>query len=352
MAQIGSVSPNPMSLIIATNASRNRQSLKKRWAYEMARGKTGGAFGMNLFDVTGYSNTTEAEINAWHNARDPGETPYAYNPNLWCADLLPQLTCCAIHKDDCGTGEGAVGEAWRARYGGVAITPQHVLYCAHAYTHAAGTWSINPSITAPTRIRFIDGEGNTIDRVQLHQASAYDSNAATENGANADDLCVAVLDSPLPSTIFIPKVCHDGTWMAEYDMIALSQEFQPQSGATKTDTTCPWGNYPDKNRQMVHVTRALGQINRYQFPGQPAPQMPDYTYAVWGGDSGTPAFIMLNDELTVVGLIGATGSASYPMGTFTFADRLNALIALADAYAVSMGRLTEPTGYTVTEAEP
>jgi hypothetical protein len=134
-------------------------------------GNSGGSAGMNLWSPSGlYDNESTSACNAFHNARDPGSgTKYAFNPNLWCTSLLPQLTCCVVFKDDCGTSWSAAGQAWRARYGGVAITKRHVLYCSHAFTHAQGTWiNGNTTNSPPTRLRFIDQNG---DRIRLQQCS-------------------------------------------------------------------------------------------------------------------------------------------------------------------------------------
>jgi hypothetical protein len=291
---------------------------------------------MNLFDVTDYSNETEAAINAYHNARDPGETPYAFNQNLWCAELLPQLSCCVIHKDDCGTGEGAVGAAWRARYGGVAITKRHVLYCSHAFTHAAGTWGGGLGITNPTRLRFIDKNGVTVDRTQIHQAAAGDgySNSANNGGVNLADMCVAVLDSDLPDSIHIPKVAPSSSYnqLVPFDHMILSQEWQPQANSSGGVVL---SDYPQHNRQMLWIIPA-------------SISLPTFSYGVFSGDSGTPSFVILGNELVVSGLISADTSIAYPQAGWTWPSRMNALIALADANAISLGRLASPTGYTVT----
>ena len=203
------------------------------WASAMAAGKTGGAAGMNLLSPTGlYDNRSQAASNAYHNARGPGATPYALNPQLWYAELLAQLTCCALHTDDCGTDSNSAGNCWRARYGVVAVTRRHVVGCAHAFSHAQGTWPPNGNTTnsPPTRRRFRGGDGATVDRIQLHQASDLTGNPA---GLQGMDLSVAVLDSDLPASVFIPRVApsnYQGE-LADCERIALSQEWQPASGA-------------------------------------------------------------------------------------------------------------------------
>lgn len=220
-----------MPITIITGAGRrNRTTNARRWASAMARGKTGGAFGMQLFDLVAepYSNLTQSAINAFHNARDPGELPYLINPNLWCLEILDQLSCYVIHTDTGGTGfANAPGLSWRARYGAMAITKRHVVSTGHAFEHAAGTWSAFPGQTVPTRRRFRGMNGETVDRVQIHQEGRSD----LVPGAFAD-LCVGVLDADLPDSIYIPRVAPSNRLneLAGYQRITLSQEWQPASG--------------------------------------------------------------------------------------------------------------------------
>src|SRR5688572_17303884 len=56
-------------------------------------------------------------------AKDHVAKKYTRNPQLWCADLVPQLTGCAVWKPPLEY----VGE----RYGGVMITSRHILFCKH-----------------------------------------------------------------------------------------------------------------------------------------------------------------------------------------------------------------------------
>ena len=76
--------------------------------------------------------------------------------------------------------------------------------------------------------------------------------------------------------------------------------------------------------------------------------VPNFTYGVWNGDSGTPQFKVLDGEVIVSGIISGDSSDTYPKGGTTWAQRLNGMIAAADANAISLGRMTNPTGYTVT----
>ena len=413
---------------ISATARRSRKVRGKRWAVEMTRGKTGGAFGMNLFASAGlYDNNNTAEINAYHSARDPGELPYTLNPNLWCAELLPQLTGLAIHKDEGTYGNATPGFAWRSRYGRVAVTRRHIISCDHAHSWANGTWPIAPvSGTGKCRIRFIDNTGATVDRVQIHQASDAPR-----------DLNMAVLDADLPESVHVMKVAPSNVLneLSEYNFLSLGQEFQPGSrpdglgshyarcsvgvsstspysvviydaqeagsaglGITITHTVSGTGagitvTVAGRTVTVTHGSAATNQTiaNAVNTPGTPAyalvsasvfgtyvaaadksdtkvtsgllVPLSDYpllnrqmfhagisgfTYNVWKGDSGTPRMTVINGEVVLSGIISGGDSAQCSPATATWSQVLNALIVAADANAVSSGRMTAPTGYTVT----
>jgi hypothetical protein len=329
----------------------------------MTAGKADGWQTMNVLAEFEYST------DAYHNARNPGTgLKYTRNPNLWCAELVDQLTGMTIAKDDCGTGGGAAGTAWRTRYGDIAITPRHTIGCGHAFSHAQGTWA-NPTASQistnspPTRHRFVDKNGDTVDRIQLHQVNAIfpagGAHAGNANGLSGDDLHVSVLDEDLPDSVHIVPL-YIGT-NPRYSLssisggvntpqVAISQEWQPESNAEQFGginwPPYPIGDIPKQHRQMVYVSSAPNMNNKFRYP-------------VWGGDSGTPRLILVKDEMALSGIVSGGGHTNatnvldealrkYPNIYFnTWADRVNALIEVADQKAMSLGRLSAPTGYTV-----
>lgn len=348
---------NPSTMVDVNLHAANIGQLKAVFALQfntlpltaLAYGRVGGASGMNLWAPTGlYDNTSTSATNDYHNNRDPGSgVKYTVNPDLWCKSLMPQLTGLVVAKDDCGTSWGAAGASWRARYGGVAITKRHVLCCSHSHTHAQGTWiNGNTTNTPPTRLRFIDTNGNAIDRVQLHQGAAglHYSNFANDYGAHLIDLSVAVLDQDLPDNVHIFRIIPARTLsqIMSYDMMTLSQEWQPASASEQLiyGPYTPSSNYPSTNRQMVHLSgpsiwSASGSDPLRQF-----------SYSVWRGDSGTPLLTLAGGEVLVAGIVSG-GPIAQAVDGWTGEDRLNALIAVADANAIALGRMASPTGYTV-----
>ena len=333
------------------NRANNRAA---RWADELLTGAVGGAYSMNFLadEPTLTGAWTSAAVNAYHNARNPGSsTKYVINPNLWCKDLIDKLSCVVIAKDDCGTSWSAAGNAWRTRYGFIPITKRHVIGCGHAFTHAQGTWPHNNNKTnsPPTRIRWRDTDGETVDRIQLHQATNHSSqsNIANSFGLYPGDLSVAVLDQDLPDTIYIPKFITrfaTSSGISGLDIMAPSQEWDPQAAAEQSEYP-PYNlsqatyNYPKQHRMMMRKV-ANGDI----------PVRQALKYNVWGGDSGTAALSMYRGELVTVGIISGESASWYPRGPFaSIRDVINTLIGLADSYAVAAGRMSQPTGYTVAD---
>lgn len=341
-------------------AIANRANYKsQRWVNELSNDIVGGSYSMNFLadDPTLTGAWSSATINAYHNARNPGSsTKYIINPNLWCKDIIDKLSCIVIAKDDCGTSWSAAGKAWRTRYGFIPITKRHVIACGHAFTHAQGTWSpsSNKTNSPPTRIRWRGTDGETVDRIQLHQATNHVSvkNTANAFGLYPGDLSVAVLDQDLPDTVYIPKfitkfvgIDYNLKGVGGPDIIVPSQEWDP-TVATEQNKYTPYPTfsqevygYPKQHRMMIH---------KYS-PGY-VPVTSRLKYNLWGGDSGTAMLSMYRQELVITGILSGEWAKTYPKGSFTtIRDVINILIGLADSYAVSAGRMSLPTGYTIPE---
>jgi hypothetical protein len=85
---------------------------------------------------------------------------------------------------------------------------------------------------------------------------------------------------------------------------------------------------------------AIGRGSRSGTPYE------NFDYAVWDGDSGTPAMIMVDGTLYLERIIlYGGGSGQQPV---LHLDHINAMLAVADADAVARGKMSEPTGFTIT----
>lgn len=338
-----------MNPLRAISASLNRSMTEDRWATPYINNIDGGPKYMNLLadDPALSGQWTLSAYNNYHNIRNPGSAiKYEINPNFWLMDYIDQLSCLVISKDDMGTSFGAIsGTQWRTRYGWIPITKRHVIGCAHALTWASGTWPVNPSQQIPTRIRWRGTDGETVDRIQLHQALGTNPNYGL---SDSRDVSVAVLDSDLPDSVYIPKMVPNNKryrrqfiqitpsisqfWTPVIDKIAFSQEWAE--------------NVPERpansHRAMVYLLNRSPHINNMQ-------------YSVYQGDSGTPILTIINGEVMYYGFMGdLTSSNAFspipPSTLMTEEAFINRLIQQADDNAIAMGRMSQRTGYTVTVA--
>jgi len=355
------------SRIVSVIGSSNIINDRNNWAAGLIKDSSGGAYSMNLLvdEPSFVGNWSQSTTNSFHNLRNPGSnTKYQINPNLWCIDYIDQLTGLVISKDDMGTSWGSVsGSQWRTRYGWFPITKRHVIGTGHAFTHAAGTWGLNLNQKIPTRLRWRDVNGETVDRIQLHQATAGNgSNEANSFGTDYKDISVAVLDQDLPDSIFIPKIVPNspnyrwqvlkyslGETIIKYPEIysfAFSQEWSLDANNEQHNYWGDWTPtlYPKTHRAMLYL--------------------PDYksydkmSYRVWGGDSGTPILTVVDGEVMFHGIVSGFSPYYWPdnypnawqHGLHPWEWYVNKLIEIADDNAIAMGRMSERTGYTVTVA--
>lgn len=259
------------------------------------------------------------------------------NDNCWAAGF--DLSGVAIWNSSTGD----------ARKAGAAITRRHLLY----------TWHYRPSVG--NTVKFLDADGSAHTRTILAINAGGSFNLLHENPL-VSDKCVAVLDSDLPDSVAVYPVV--GEWVYQttedpngYDAtvggwlgikvnqsrnvyIAGCADLYPrvvwmESGSVYGETFGPTiiSHYTDFGPYGEGVTSL--------FPAFLEEYGDYYTTAI-GGDSGSPAFLIMPDDSLV--LAGCVSSSS-GSGNFPHKDILDAMIASADAVAgVS-------TGYTVTESD-
>ncbi len=342
-----------MNPLRAISASLNRTLSADRWATPYMSGIEGGPKYMNLLadDAALSGQWTLATYNNYHNIRNPGSAiKYEINPNFWLMEYIDQLSCLVISKDDMGTSYGSIsGTQWRTRYGWLPITKRHVIGCEHALTWASGTWPVNPSQQIPTRIRWRGTDGETVDRIQLHQALGRNIPGHSVYGlSDPRDISVAVLDSDLPDTVYIPRMVPNNkryrrqtnttqTWPTFIDKIAFSQEWAPD-----LDPSTHLGRPSTSHRAMVWLTFRNSHTN-------------NMTYNAYPGDSGTPILTIVDGEVMYWGIVGDQTplNAFQPIPPSTLMTEeafINRLIEQADDNAIAMGRMAQRTGYTVAVA--
>ena len=233
-------------------------------------------------------NTMTMNANGLIYSTQDHDTPnYVRNVNLWCANI--DLTCCS---------------PWNSRQGnrraGTLVTPRHSINAAH--------YPLNNGDT----MRFVEADGT------VHTRTITGSVSIT-----GTDLRINTLDSDLPAAISPCVVCP-----ADWNDYAVQNHnnrpacigLDQQEKALVID----WNgngshlNPTDADRLIFHESKI-------------------------GGDSGNPAFLILNGVLvlTTVWHYGGAGSGS-PVASYI--TELNAAIVTSDAQSEA------DTGYTLTAA--
>lgn len=277
-----------------------------------------GAAGMNLFS-----------------AYDHEENIYTRNPDLWAQDLIRHLTGVVIYND-----------FTQESYGGVLITPRHLLFCAHAHPHAHQTWGPNPNRAGAVH-RFLTSDGNVVESLQLHQAKSLGSSLLP--GLESVDLCVALLDRdleaeglkivPIFPAVSQAAISEAAKWaQTEKQPFAFIGVSQGTSRPTQKQPPEPAADYPLKHERMCYIKDRNDLAASGSKPGPFAP----WNYHVWDGDSGTPTFLLLKGvpHLWMI-LTTAPGNGPRPG---SYIGHIEALIAAADENAIELDRLDQPTG--------
>jgi hypothetical protein len=218
---------------------------------------------------------------------------YVRNPNLWCADV--NLTCISPWNSN-----GANTKA------GTLITPRHVLNATHYEYNVGNT------------VRFVAQDGTVHNRTITGKARHPNYVPYTP------DLTIYTLASNLPVGI-TPCKLMPSNWTS-YLVQNLSNR-PPALGLDQEEKALIIDFYTDG--AFLTPTDSDRRI---------------FDESKIGGDSGNPAFLIVNGELVLI-TVWTYGGAGSGTPVASYIEGLNTMIVTADAQAgVS-------TGYTVTEAD-
>jgi hypothetical protein len=287
----------------------------------MIQGLSGGALNMNLWSV-----------------RSPSTKTYTRNPNFWANPIVSQLTGAVAYKET------------RAKqsYGGILISPRHVLYCDHAHPHAANTWPVNYGDSRPCVLQFVLADGTCVEGIQIAQTQrrptrsqpgAYTPEDYPEGEISAPDLCVAVLDRDMQAlgchVMPIPNLTVEELGFITSLNIPTLNVTQGYERSTQSIPPTPISNYPQYHQAMFAIGRGSRSGTPYEL----------FDYAVWDGDSGTPAMILVDETLYLERiLLWGGGGGQQPA---RFINHINNMLQVAEADAIARGVLSEPTGLTI-----
>lgn len=226
-----------------------------------------------------------------------GAQTYVRNTACWAADLAAKLTCCSPWNSRGGTTRA-----------GTAITAQHILNAAH-YELALGD-----------TVRFVTAGNAVVDRTITGKARhpSYQP--------YYPDLTVYTLNEALPETITPCKVL-PANW-GDY----LIRVLEGRPPALCLDQ--------EEKALVADVFSLSGNYASFSTPTD-AQRLAFYENKI-AGDSGNPAFFIIDGELALLTVWTYGGAGS---GTFITPQisAINAMIATADAQAgVSTGLEVSP----------
>jgi len=230
-------------------------------------------------------------------SQNHGTQTYVRNPNLWCNSVVQNLTCCS---------------PWNSTYGnlraGTLFTPQHFYYSPH-FPPAEGS-----------TMRFVGADGTVYNRTVLKRRSHPDYDGFFP------DLGVGVLSSPLPVAItpckFAPSDFEDYIPGVAYGIPCIILDQAENLSVT----------------DLFHIDFSASFIvpkdsKRLEF----------YEPKI-NGDSGNPAFMVIDEQLVLMTTLRSGGAGSGPFAGDHLAA-INQLILDVDALA------SISTGYTLTEVD-
>lgn len=292
-------------------------------------GREGGEAGMAVFSSYGHV-----------------ETSYKRNPRLWCADLASELCGVAVFKAGPGSQRGVADS-----YGGVMITPRHILFCNHAHPTYVG--SPPPWINGlGHQIRFVSADDKVIERELVWGGRV-----------EGVDLWIGVLNEDVPESVGSYRIFPDlkelvpeGGSRKRAVEVGFSQgsfRLGPEHSHTKFEQLC--GNCETAHygtRTVVEGVPMYEQVPMIYVSDSSAvdcgktkgPELRErFRYCVWDGDSGTPRFHLFGDELLLSRIVLSSGGGGVPLGPQM--EKINAAIEAIDLEAVEQGRLEKTTGH-------
>jgi hypothetical protein len=206
---------------------------------------------------------------------------YVRDGSCWCADL--DLTCMSVWNSR--------GVARRA---GTLISPCHILFARH-YSLAVGD-----------TVRYVTNDNVVVNRTIISRSLLN------------NDMAVARLDSDVPSTISFAKVL-------------------PQEGFKYLPEITRWlALLTTDQEKKALVTEIFSNIfySDAVVIGQPQKTVRKTFYEVYvTGDSGSPVFLVINDELVVIGM--AWGNYYISNVNYNHDEVNNALIILGGGYELT-----------------
>lgn len=288
-------------------------------------GAVGGATSMEVFST-----------------KDPVAGIYVVNEDNWLRDLYPQL--CAVAAGHHGRSDIPTGRGWQQAggwinsYGPTLITPRHIISSGHTHFHNCN------GTTRNFTVRWVLEDGTLVEAKVIGGHKYYESGGCSGNQGYGSSISlldrdVQALGVPVMPSLSMSAVLEEVAplWFTP-SYFSRSQSaadrFGPHQLAQFESYADNWsgnnGYHPPSDYPKIHENMFWASRDGVQ-------------YHVWGGDSGTPMMVVINDTVFLHSILSG-GSVSVDSAI----DQLDAMILEADTLAVQRNLIPAPTGYTIT----
>jgi len=235
--------------------------------------------------INGLNATTAKPI---YSTQNHDTSTYVRNTGCWVADL--DLTSISPWNSTEGKNRA-----------GVLISPRHILFAAH--------YQINNGST----IRFVDNNNNVVTRTMVNKLTHPDYTPYYP------DITVGLLDSDVPASISFVKI--------------LPQNWNNYLPSLSSIYTLPCLVLDQEEKALISELYYLDSSAYFLTPTQSA-RFAFYEKII-SGDSGNPAFLIIDDELVII-TVWTFGGAGGGTSTLYQKDAINTMMAtLGGGYSLT-----------------
>jgi hypothetical protein len=244
------------------------------------------------------AGTTASESKPIYSTQDHSGQNYVRNTDCWANDL--DLTPISPWN--------STGNNTRA---GTLISPRHIIFAKH-YQIATGA-----------TVRFIKSDGTVVNRTMTAKQTV---------STDGTDITIGVLDSDVPEGISFAKVLPDnwGDYLPNIDQRVPAFFTDQQEKALVADVNFAYDT--------------TSELFRFRYPVDD--KRLEYSETLIGGDSGNPAFFIIDDELVILSCWWYGGAGSGPNILKYKSDINSIMTSLGGGYQLTEVGLTSFTDYS------
>ena len=257
--------------------------------------------------IAGYTAAEAAAALPLFSTIDHANATYVRNTDSWLNDIVDQITCFPVYTSD--------RPAYPQRRGGALISPRHLAMAWHS------------RVPNGTVMRFVDVDNNVVEREVTATQRVYWPPPDETTGS---DIAIALFDSDVPSSISFTKVMP-----SDWDSYLPS-----------FSNICTVPAVSTHQNKHATVRDAHGVLTHTISFNKPIDSQRVLFYEVVEyGDSGSPAFFIINDELVLLTTWFSGGGGGGPFYTHFISEINTVMTSLGGGYQLTTVDLSSFTSY-------